>query len=350
MNTINGPAIFLAQFVRDEPPFNTLDGITSWVADMGYKGIQLPSWDDHLIDLKLASTSKTYCDELKGKVESKGLVLVELAAYLQGQVIAIHPAYETMFDAFYPKGLTPTERTKWATDQLMMTIKASVNFGTKNISVLSGGFAWHTMYPWPQRPDGLIHEAFTELVARWLPVLNYARKNGVSIGYELHPGSDLFDGSTYEMFLEMSGGHEAACLTYDPSHMLLQQMDYIEFINIFADKIKAFHVKDAEFNPTGRAGVYGGYQPWINRAGRFRSLGDGQVDFKRIFSLLTEKNYDGWAILEWEDCLKSPEQGAAEGAPFITQHIINATEVSFDDFAGNLTSKDRNRRILGISD
>jgi len=148
----------------------------------------------------------------------------------------------------------------------------------------------------------------------------------------------------------MSGKHEAACITLDPSHMLLQQMDYIQFIEIFADKIKAFHVKDAEFNPTGRVGVYGGFQSWVKRAGRFRSLGDGQVDFRRIFSLLTENSYDGWAILEWEDCMKSPEQGAAEGAPFIAQHIINATEVSFDDFAGNTTSTDRNRRILGISD
>jgi sugar phosphate isomerase/epimerase len=350
MKTIKGPAIFLAQFIRDEAKFNNLDGITSWVADLGYKGIQIPSWDDRLIDLKLAATSKTYCDELRGKVESKGLTIVELAAYMQGQVIAIHPAYETLFDAFYPEGLTPNARTKWAADQLIMTIMASVNFCTKNISVLSGGFAWHTMYPWPQRPEGLIHEAFAELVARWMPVLNFAYENGITIGYELHPGSDLFDGATYEMFLEMSGNHPAACITYDPSHMLLQQMDYIQFIEIFADKIKAFHVKDAEFNPTGRVGVFGGYQPWLNRAGRFRSLGDGQVDFKRIFSLLTEKNYDGWAILEWEDCLKSPEQGAEEGAPFIKKQIIDATEVSFDDFAGKITTSDRNRRILGIFD
>jgi sugar phosphate isomerase/epimerase len=350
MKTIKGPAIFLAQFVRDEAPYNTLDGITSWVADLGYKGIQIPSWDDHLIDLKLAAGSKTYCDELKGKIESKGLELVEVAAYLQGQVIAIHPAYETMFDAFYPGGLTPKARTEWATDQLMMTIKASANFNTGNISVLSGGFAWHTMYPWPQRPDGLIEEAFKELVTRWMPVLDFARGNNITIGYELHPGSDLFDGATYEMFLEMSGNHPSACITYDPSHMLLQQMDYIQFIEIFSEKIKAFHVKDAEFNPTGRVGVYGGFQSWIKRAGRFRSLGDGQVDFKRIFSLLTEKSYDGWAILEWEDCIKSPEQGAAEGAAFIRNQIINSTEVSFDDFAGNKTTADRNRKILGISD
>jgi sugar phosphate isomerase/epimerase len=138
MNTIKGSAIFLAQFIRDEVPFNNLYGITSWLADLNYKGIQIPAWDNRLIDLKRSATSRTYCNELKGKAESKGLTLVELAAYLQGQVIAIHPAYETMFDAFYLRGLNPKARTEWATDQLIMTIMASVNFGTKNVSVLSG--------------------------------------------------------------------------------------------------------------------------------------------------------------------------------------------------------------------
>jgi sugar phosphate isomerase/epimerase len=348
MKTIKGPAIFLAQFLRDEEPFNTLDGISSWAADLGYKGIQVPTWDSRVIDLDKAAESKTYCDEYKGKLIDKGIEVVELASYLQGQVLAMHPAYKTMFQPFYPEGLKDRERTEWATGQLKKTIQASANMGTKNISVLSGSFAWHTVYPWPQRPDGLIQEAFSELVKRWKPILDFANENGITIGYELHPGSDLFDGATYEMFLEMTGNHPAACITYDPSHMLLQQMDYIRFIELYHSKIKAFHVKDAEFNPTGKSGVYGGYQPWINRAGRFRSLGDGQVDFKRIFSLLTQYDYDGWAILEWECCIKSPEQGAAEGAPFIKEHIIHATDVAFDDFAGSETDRDKNSRILGI--
>lgn len=166
----------------------------------------------------------------------------------------------------------------------------------------------------------------------------------------MHPGSDLYDGATYEMFLDAVGNHPAACLNYDPSHFLLQQLDYLQFIQIYGKRIRAFHVKDAEFRPTGRVGVYGGYQSWAGRAGRFRSLGDGQVDFKRVFSLLTEAGYTGWAVLEWECCVKSPEQGAREGAPFIASHIIEATEVAFDDFAGAGTYVARNRRILGLAD
>ena len=95
-------------------------------------------------------------------------------------------------------------------------------------------------------------------------------------------------------------------------------------------------------------GVYGGYQSWAGRAGRFRSLGDGQVDFRRVFTLLSEAGYEGWATLEWECCVKSPAQGAAEGAPFISDHIIETTEVAFDDFAGGEVNLERNRKILGL--
>jgi sugar phosphate isomerase/epimerase len=109
-----------------------------------------------------------------------------------------------------------------------------------------------------------------------------------------------------------------------------------------------FHVKDAEFNPSGKQGVYGGYQSWINRAGRFRSLGDGQVDFKSVFSKLAQYDYKGWAVLEWECAIKHPEEGAKEGAPFIKQHIIRTTEKTFDDFAGTGSNEQQNRAILGL--
>ena len=348
MTKIKGPAIFLAQFLGDQPPFNNLENIARWAAGLGFTGIQIPTWDARVIDLDTAAASKTYCDDLKGKLHEISVEVVELASYLQGQVLAVHPTYEVMFQPFYPKGLQGEAITAWATDQLKKSVKASMNMGTHHISVLSGGLAWLMMYPWPQRPEGIVAEAFDELARRWLPVLDLAHDHGITFGYELHPGSDLFDGATYEMFLEKTGNHPAACLTYDPSHLLLQQLDYLDFIKRYGQRIRAFHVKDAEFRPDGRVGVYGGFQPWQQRAGRFRSLGDGQVDFKRIFTLLTESGYDGWAIMEWECCVKSPDQGAREGASFIRQHIIETTEQAFDDFAGSDTDRNRNRQILGL--
>jgi len=348
MSQIQGPAIFLAQFIRDEPPYDNLENIVGWVAGFGYKGVQIPAWDSRVIDLDLAAESRSYCDDYQGKLRELGLVPTELAPFLQGQVLAIHPAYDVGFEAFHPPGLSGHALVEWATGELKKSVSASKNLGLRNIPVLSGGFAWHMAYPWPQRPAGVIDEAFVELARRWRPILDMAHDHGCVLGYELHPGSDVYDGATFEKFLEHTDQHPAVGINYDPSHFLLQQLDYLQFIQIYGDRISGFHVKDAEFRPTGRVGVYGGYQPWKGRAGRFRSPGDGQVDFSRVFTLLTEAGFDGWAVLEWECCIKSPEQGAAEGAPFIARYLIEAAAVAFDDFAVGQVDQAKNREMLGL--
>ena len=312
--------------------------------------MQIPAWDSRCINLQLAAESKTYADELKGTINEAGLEITELATHLQGQLVAVHPAYDDLFDAFAAdkvKG-NPAARTAWAVQQLKYAAKASQNLGLTVCPSFSGALLWHTFHPWPQRPAGLVDEGFKELAKRWLPILNYFDECGVDVAYEIHPGEDLFDGVTYEMFLEKVANHPRACLLYDPSHFVLQQLDYLAYIDIFHDRIKAFHVKDAEFNKTGRQGTFGGYQSWANRAGRYRSPGDGQVDFKSIFSKLTQYGYGSWAVMEWECCIKSPEQGAREGAPFISSHIIQATEKAFDDFAGVAADEAFNKKLLGI--
>jgi len=350
MQTIKGPAIFLAQFMGDEAPFNTLDSITTWAASLGYKGVQIPSWDGRCIDLQKAAESKTYCDELKGMLAAKGLQITELSSHLQGQLVAVNPAYDLGFDSFAPDSVkgNPKARTEWAIQQLKYAAQASKNLGLTSHATFSGSLMWHTVYPWPQRPAGLVEQGFKELGRRWLPILNAFDEAGVDLCYEIHPGEDLHDGITFEMFLDEVKGHKRANLLYDPSHFVLQALDYKQYIDYYHERIKMFHVKDAEFNPTGKQGVYGGFQSWINRAGRFRSLGDGQVDFKSIFSKLTQYGYDGWAVLEWECCIKDPVQGATEGAPFIASHIIKATEKVFDDFAGTGADEEFNKKILGL--
>ena len=350
MKTIKGPAVFLAQFMGPEAPFNSLDGICAYMADLGYKGIQIPTWEPALIDLDRAAESTDYCDELKGRVREHGLEITELSTHLQGQLVAVHPAYNEMFDGFAPKHVhgKPAERTAWAVDQVRKAGSASRNLGIDVHATFSGALVWPFVYPWPQRPQGLVEQGFAELAKRWTPILDHFEDCGVDICYELHPGEDLHDGVTYERFLDAVDDHERACILYDPSHFVLQQLDYLQFIDIYHERIRMFHVKDAEFNPDGRSGVYGGYQGWADRPGRFRSLGDGQVDFKGIFSRLTRYGYDGWAVMEWECAIKSSQQGAEEGAPFIQRHIIQATERAFDDFADSGADEAANRRILGL--
>ena len=350
MRTIKGPAIFLAQFVGDEAPFNSLDAIAGWAAGLGYKGVQIPSWDARLFDLARAAEDQDYCNGVLATLARHGLALTELSTHLQGQLVAVHPAFDAQFDAFAPEAVrgNRARRQAWAVEQLTHAAGASRQLGLTAHATFSGALAWPYVYPWPQRPADLVEDAFAELGRRWLPILDAFDENGVDLAFEIHPGEDLHDGATFERFLEAVGGHPRATILYDPSHLLLQQLDYAAFLDLYHDRIRCFHVKDAEFRPNGRSGVYGGYQSWVDRPGRFRSLGDGQIDFAVIFSKMAQYDFAGWAVLEWECALKHPEQGAMEGAPFIERHIIRVTEHAFDDFAAGGSDRALNARLMGI--
>ena len=350
MKTLKGPAIFLAQFMADEEPFNSIEAMASWAAKLGFVGIQVPIGNPAFIDVAQAAESRDYCDDLKGRVEACGVAITELSTHLEGQLVAVHPAYDELFDAFAPAAVhgNSKARTEWATEQVKLAAKASANLGLNAQAAFPGALLWPMLYPWPQRPPGLVEEGFAELGRRWRPILDVFEECGVDCCYELHPGEDLHDGVTFERFLDAVDDHSRANILYDPSHFVLQQLDYLEFIDIYHERIKAFHVKDAEFRPNGRSGVYGGYQGWVERPGRFRSLGDGQIDFKAIFSRMAQYDFDGWAVLEWECALKHQEDGAREGAQFIADHIIRVTDKAFDDFASAGTDEAANRRILGL--
>ncbi len=256
MKTIKGPGLFLAQFAGDAAPFNSFAAITKWAADCGYKGVQVPTWDTRLIDLQQAATSKAYCDELAGIARDNGVEITELSTHLQGQLVATHPAYDEVFDGFAVPEVrgNPGARQQWAVEQVKLALTASKNLGLNAMASFSGALAWPFVYPWPQRPAGLVETAFDELARRWKPILDHAEDCGVDICYEIHPGEDLHDGITFEMFLERTGNHARANMLYDPSHYVLQCLDYLDNIDIYKDRIRMFHVKDAEFNPTGQAG------------------------------------------------------------------------------------------------
>jgi sugar phosphate isomerase/epimerase len=349
MKTIKGPAIFLAQFMGDNVPFDNLAHLACWAASLGYKGIQMPA-DPRLIDLEQAASSQAYCDDLLGIAVDAGVEITELSTHLQGQLVAVHPAYDVLFDGFAAPQVrgNPTARTEWAIQQMKWAAQASRRLGLNAHVSFSGALAWPYMYPWPQRPAGLVETAFDELVRRWTPILDAFDEAGVDVCYELHPGEDLHDGVTFERFLAALNDHKRVNILFDPSHFILQQLDYLAFIDIYHERIKAFHVKDAEFRPTGRQGVYGGYSGWVERAGRFRSLGDGQIDFGAIFSKMAQYDFPGWAVLEWECALKHPEDGAREGADFIKRHIIRVAEHEFDDFAGSGVDTAQLKGVLGL--
>lgn len=350
MRTLRGPGLFLAQFVADRPPFDSLSGLAAWAGSLGYAGVQLPTWDARLFDLQRAADSQSYCDEITGICRDAGVVITELSTHLQGQLIAVHPAFDSLLDGFAPAAVRgrASARQAWAVQQLLLAARASKRLGLSAHATFSGALLWPMFYPWPQRPSGLVEEGFSELARRWRPILERFDEAGVDVCFEIHPGEDLHDGVTFERFLHKVDGHARCCILYDPSHLVLQCMNYIEFIDNYHERIRMFHVKDAEYRPNGRSGVYGGYLPWLQRAGRFRSLGDGQIDFTAVFSKLAQYDFPGWAVVEWECALKHPEDGAREGAEFVREHIIHTTDRAFDDFASVEPDSAANRRLLGL--
>ena len=351
MKSIKGPAIYLAQYAGDAAPFDTFDHICGWAASLGFKGVQIPAWDGRMIDIAQAAASRAYCDDLHGTAAKHGVAITELASHLQGQLVAVHPAYDDGLDAFaapHVRG-NPAARQAWAVDQVMLCAKASRNLGLDAHVTFPGALAWPYLYPWPPRPAALLETAFGELARRWRPILDAHDEVGVDVCFELHPGEDLFDGVTFERFLGLVNNHPRCCINYDPSHFRLQGMDYVGFIDAYHDRIKAFHVKDAELRPTAKQGVYSGFADWPQRAGRFRSPGDGDIDFGAIFSQLTVHGYDSWAVLEWECCIKNRLDGAREGAEFIRKHMIAVSQSAHDDFIAQAADLAAVRRSLGLA-
>ncbi|KQV23630.1 AP endonuclease [Rhizobium sp. Root1203] len=350
MKTIKGPAIYLAQFVGDQAPFNTFKDICGWAASLGFRGVQIPVWDTRLIDVTKAAESKAYCDDLRGVAAEQGVQITELASHLQGQLVAVNPAFDEALDAFAPVHVrgNPKARQEWAVQQVKASAIASRNLGLKSHVTFSGALAWPFFYPWPPRPAGLVDAAFEELARRWRPILDLHAEHGIDACFELHPGEDLFDGTTFERFLKAVDNHERCCIAYDPSHFRMQNLDYVGFIDVYHERIKAFHVKDAELRSTPSQGVYSGYSEWPDRAARFRSLGDGDIDFRSIFAQLSVHNFDGWAVLEWECAIKDRMDGAREGAKFIADHLIRVSQSTFDDFIEQGADDKAVKRALGL--
>ena len=263
----------------------------------------------------------------------------------------MHPAYDTPSDGFAPPAVhgNPKARQEWAVQQLKWAAAAAKNLGLKAHATFSGALAWPFLYPFPQRPAGLVEEAFDELARRWTPILDEFDQNGVDLCYEIHPGEDLHDGVTLRD-VPRAGEQPSArqpALRSEPLRAAASTIWITSTSTTSASGCSTSRTRSS-IRPA-RQGVYGGFQSWVNRAGASARSATGRSISPRIFSKLAQYDFDGWAVLEWECALKHPEQGAREGAQFIAAHIIRVTENAFDDFAASGTDKAANRKILGLS-
>lgn len=359
---LDKPAIFLAQFADDVEPFNSLPAICAWASGIGFGGAQIPSWDRRFVDIKQAAASKSWCeDHILKPMDDCDMRPTHFATHLQGQFMAQNPAHVGLFDAFGPVPLAgrPDEQRAWAEAELRRAVDASVYCGLNVVFSFTGSFLFPYVYPWPPRPESLVRAGYFELARRWLPVLNYAGDKGVKIAFEVHPMEDVFDGATFEQFLDACGGHEAVGIAFDPSHFILQVLDYLAFVDLYHDRIFGAHWKDGEFNPSGRQGVYSGMMPFISRAGRFRSLGDGHLTLKALEAGLAKYGLSLWRVLEWEDVIKDKVLGATEGAkilqaliddtplPLFPKQVV-PTATSFEKFAATGGSRATIEHCLGF--
>lgn len=362
--TIAGPAVFLAQGFG-QPGWKTLQECAATAKGLGYSGMQVPLWVRELVDIDQGAQSRHYCDEVQGRAREAGAPIVEFANHIHGQLMAVHPAYRAQFRGFAPPeyGATCQSLYAYAEDRMRKSIVTAANFGFNRVGAFSGSLLFPYVYPWPQRPAGLVEAGMRELGRRWLPVLNFADEHGVDICFELHPGEDVFDGNAFNMFLSAVRHHKRANILLDLSHFALAGMldeHMLKFIQAFKSRIKMFHVKDGEFNPDHNGGVYGGYQPWGTRQGRFRSLGDGHIDYQTVFDLLgRELGLELIAVLEWEDCAgKGWAQGVREGAQYINAWMHRTASPkrtgpegpasTFDDFAASGSDPTVLGELLGI--
>ena len=253
-----------------------------------------------LFDLTKAATSKTYCDEVNGIAPKHGVAITELSTHLQGQLVAVHPAYDEAFDGFAPpRGARQPEGAAGlgggadASGGAAPRSNLGLDRARRPSPARSPG---PILYPWPQRPAGLIETAFDELARRWRPILDAFDEAGVDVCYETPSGrGPVRRRHLRDVPRARRTTTRAATSTTTPRTSCCSSSTISTFIDIYHERIKAFHVKDAEFNPTGRQGVYSRL-PALGeprrplplarrRAGRFRrrsSRSWPQYDYRRL--------------------------------------------------------------------
>ncbi|NMO19209.1 TIM barrel protein [Pyxidicoccus fallax] len=325
MKQLTGPALNLAPFVSDQVPFNTLDTLCDWAVANGYQGVELPSWDARLFDLQRAADDDAYCADLQALLAGKQLVLTSLSSWVQGQALCAHPAYAPLLEPWLPASVRgdTAAREAWAASQLALAARASKRLGLRHHVTASGGRVWPFLDLDARLcPEGLVDLGFEELARRWRPVLDAFNAAGVDLCFQLEQGQDVHDGATFERLRESVGHHPRCRLVFDPGRLLLQQIDYLQFLDLYAPYVGAFHVSDAEFLASGRDGMHGGALPASRRSARPRSPGDGQVDFRAVFARLPACGFGGWAVVDWACALKNPLMGAREAADFVQGGLL----------------------------
>lgn len=301
--------------------------------DFGYDGIELACWGDHFEVAK--AQDKSYCEQRWEVLNSYGLKCFAISNHLVGQAVCdnIDARHKSIISPEIWGDGDPEGVRQRAAEEMKATARAAANMGLKVVNGFTGSSIWHLLYSFPPVSPTQLDEGFQDFADRWNPILDVFDEVGVRFALEVHPTEIAFDIASAERALEAIGRREAFGFNYDPSHLGYQNVDYVQFIHQFADRIYHVHMKDVWWSPVPTAaGVFGGHTNFgdVRRSWDFRSIGRGRVDFEEIIRALNRANYWGPLSVEWEDMGMDREAGAAEAAAAVKRYDFKPSNRAFD--------------------
>lgn len=299
---------------------------------MGYDGLELACWGDHL-DVTKAAKDKGYCREKRALLKKNKLDLFAISHHLAGQLVC-DPNDDSRSDAFAPpklKGDAEGKR-KWAIQTMKDTARAAKNLGVSVVNGFTGSPIWHMLYFFPPASPETIEAGYKTFADLWNPILDEFDKCGVRFALEVHPTEIAYDIYTAERALEAIGHREAFGFNFDPSHLHWQLIDPVEFIKAFPDRIYHVHMKDAARTLDGRSGILASHLNFgdARRGWDFRSVGRGDVNFEEIIRALNRIAYDGPLSVEWEDSGMDRIHGATESCAYVQNIDFAPSKLAFD--------------------
>jgi len=312
-----------------------LDTLAEKAADWGYDGLELACAGDHF-DVERAATEDGYVRKMREQLLAHDLDVWAISQHLVGQAVSdrIDERHEEVLPERVWGDGDPDGVTRRAVDELERTAAAANAFGVDVVTGFTGSPVWHLLYAFPPTPQAMIDDGYKAFADQWTPILDTFADVGVQYALEVHPTEIAFDLSTAQRALDALDGHPAFGFNYDPSHFGYQGVDYLGFLDRFADRIDHVHMKDVWWadNPQ-RAGVFGGHLPFghEDRYWDFRSIGRGKIDFEEIIRRLNRMGYDGPLSIEWEDSGMDREHGAAEALDTVRAVDFPPADTGFEE-------------------
>lgn len=299
----------------------------------GYDGLELACWGDHF-EVSKALESDKYVREKRELLEKNGLQCYAISNHLVGQAVCdnIDQRHKSIVpEHVWGDGDTEGVRQR-AADEMKNTARAAAAFGVKNVNGFTGSSIWHLLYSFPPNDPAMIEAGYKDFADRWNPIIDVFDQLGITFGLEVHPTEIAYDIPTTEKTLEAIGRRKAFGINFDPSHLIHQFIDPVQFIDAFADRIYHVHVKDSRVNVNGRNSILGSHLNFGDprRGWDFVSPGRGDAKWDLIFRALNRIGYQGPLSVEWEDMGMDREFGAAEAAAMIKRTDFTPSAVAFD--------------------